>query len=207
MGDKIALIEPDERLRKEVLGSLSEAGFYAEPFEGTGEFLQFRGRGSCSVLVGDERVDALGVRVSLCREGEWMAVIGYSAQPALRRIVAFIRGGGYDYFALPIDTALLARSVSRLNYGQSAYAAARQRAAEAHCMLENLSPREAEVLDRMATGRSNKAIGIELGISPRTVEIHRANMLSKLRANTSTEALRMFFEDALLNGKAAAPVD
>ncbi|MEL7691108.1 LuxR C-terminal-related transcriptional regulator [Citromicrobium bathyomarinum] len=46
---------------------------------------------------------------------------------------------------------------------------------------------------------------MDLGISPRTVEIHRANMLSKLGAGSSTEALRMYFEDTLLNGSAGDP--
>ncbi len=71
--------------------------------------------------------------------------------------------------------------------------------------MQTLSPREAEVLAMMADGQSNKAIGLDLGISPRTVEIHRANMLSKLSASCTTDALRMFFENALLIGEASVP--
>ena len=132
-------------------------------------------------------------------------MIGYAARPALQRIVTFMRGGGYDYFAIPIDSAALAKSLSQLGQGRTPYAAARQRAAVARFKLRGLSPREAEVLANMAEGRSNKTIGIDLGISPRTVEIHRANMLTKLGANSSTEALRMYYEDALLYGEAATP--
>ena len=61
------------------------------------------------------------------------------------------------------------------------------------------------MLEHMAAGRSNKTIGMDLGISPRTVEIHRANMLSKLGAGSSTEALRMYFEDTLLNDSTVDP--
>lgn len=114
-------------------------------------------------------------------------------------------GGGYDYFALPLDFGALSQSLADLKQGSGDYASARRRAAAARNRLASLSPREAEVLACMADGRSNKAIGIDLGISPRTVEIHRANMLSKLSAQSSTEALRMFHEDALLNGEAALP--
>ena len=64
---------------------------------------------------------------------------------------------------------------------------------------------KAEVLAKMAEGQSNKAIGLDLEISPRTVEIHRANMLSKLAATCTTDALRMYYEDALLIGEAAIP--
>jgi len=205
MRDKLGVIEPDDQVRSQVLGAMDDAGLHAEPYDSLRDFMLYRGSGGYAVLVADDRVDALAVREALCRDGDWLAVVAYSAEPSLRRIVAFMRGGGYDYFATPLGTGVLARSLSQLGQGRTAYAAARQRAAEARTRLANLSPREAEVLDHMAAGMSNKAIGIDLGISPRTVEIHRANMLSKLGANSTTEALRMYYEDALLNGEAAIP--
>ncbi|WP_370177903.1 response regulator transcription factor [Alteriqipengyuania sp.] len=205
MREKLGLIEPDDALRSQVLRALDSAGFLADPFDDIREFVRFRGAESYAVLVGDERVDALHLRKSLCLEGEWLAVIAYSARPSLRRIVEFMRGGGYDYFALPLDTPSLARSLSQLDRGGTPYAAARRRASAARMRLKTLSPREAEVLAKMAEGQSNKAIGLDLGISPRTVEIHRANMLSKLAATCTTDALRMYYEDALLIGEAAIP--
>ena len=207
MRGKVGLIEPDDTLRQQVLSSLAAAGLQAEPFESLREFMLFGGEGGYAVLVADERLDALSVKESLCSEGKWLAVIGYAKRPVLRRVVAFMRGGGYDYFALPIDIVDLSRSLSELGQGRSDYSAARRRAAEARIRLRILSPRESEVLEHMAAGRSNKTIGMDLGISPRTVEIHRANMLSKLGANSSTEALRMYYEDALLNGLDTAPAE
>ena len=205
MRGKVGLIEPDDTLRPQVLSSLAGAGLQAEPFESVREFLSFGGDDGYAVLVADERLDALSVRDRLCSDGKWLAVIGYSSRPALRRVVAFMRSGGYDYFALPIDIVELARSLSQLGQGRSEYATARRRAAEARTRLRALSPREGEVLEHMAAWRSNKTIGMDLGISPRTVEIHRANMLSKLGAGSSTEALRMYFEDTLLNDSTVDP--
>ncbi len=199
MRGKVGLIEPDEGLRRQVLSSLAAAGLQAEPFESLHEFLSGGGDDGYAVLVADERLDALAVRETLCGNGKWLAVIGYASRPALRRVIAFMRGGGYDYFALPLDIVELARSLAELGQGRSDYSTVRRRAAEARMRLRILSPRESEVLEHMAAGRSNKTIGMDLGISPRTVEIHRANMLSKLGANSSTEALRMYYEDALLN--------
>lgn len=205
MRGKVGLIEADDALRPRVLSLLAGAGLQAEPFESVRELLSFGGDDGYAVLVADERLDALSVRDRLCSDGKWLAVIGYSSRPALRRVVAFMRSGGYDYFALPIDIVELARSLSQLGQGRSEYATARRRAAEARTRLRALSPREGEVLEHMAAGRSNKTIGMDLGISPRTVEIHRANMLSKLGAGSSTEALRMYFEDTLLNGSKVDP--
>lgn len=205
MRETLGLIEPDDELRAKMIRVLDPAGIHVEPYEGAAEFMLFRSERDYAVLVADERVDALAVRADLSREGVWLAVIGYSAQARVRRVVSFMRGGGYDYFALPIEAAALVRSLAQLGKGDTPYAAARQRAAAARPKLASLSPREAEVLRNMADGRSNKTIGIDLGISPRTVEIHRANMLTKLGAASSTEALRMFYENALLDGAAASP--
>jgi len=205
MREQVGLIEPDRQLRSQMMAQLAAAGIHAEPFEGVAEFVLYRRGGGYAVLAPDDRVDTLSIRHELARQGEWQAVIAFSREPAPSRIVEFLRGGGYDYLAEPVDTGALGRSLSLLDQGRTAYSDARRRAAAARIKLDGLSPREAEVLHSMARGRSNKAIGLDLGISPRTVEIHRANMLSKMGAHSSTEALRDYYEDALLNGEAASP--
>ena len=205
MRDKVDLIEPDEGIRRQLIGALGEAGLRAEPYEGAREFLLYRGSGCHAVLVADDRADAVGVIESLGQEGEWLPVIAYSARISVPRVIEFMREGGYDYFAFPLNASGLTKSIALLRQGNASYVDARRRAAAARIKLGWLSPREAQVLACMAEGRSNKTIGLDLGISPRTVEIHRANMLSKLGANSSAEALRMYLEDALLNGESATP--
>ena len=205
MRGRLAVIEADEQLREQVVRQVEAAGVIADPFETLDGFMLISPGGDHVVLVGDDIPMALGVSEQLRTQGHWLAVIAYATRPNLRRVVAVLRGGGYDYFSLPLDTAALLRTIEHLADGGAPYAAARRRAAVARTRLAHLSPREGEVLCRMAGGYSNKTIGIELGISPRTVEIHRANMLSKLGACSSTEALRMYFEDHLLNGSVAQP--
>jgi FixJ family two-component response regulator len=70
----------------------------------------------------------------------------------------------------------------------------RRRTIEARQRIATLSGREREVLEYMVAGRTNKLIARELEISPRTVEIHRANMMSKLGARQSAEAVRLRLE-------------
>ena len=205
MHEQLGLIEPDRDMRSRILRELAGAGIHAEAFEDVAQFVLYRREGGCPVLAADDRVDALSIRRELARHGEWQAVIAFSREPSPARIVEFLRGGGYDYLAEPLDMGVLGRSLSLLDQGRTAYCVARCRAAAARLKLDGLSPREAEVLGHMAQGRSNKTIGIELGISPRTVEIHQANMLSKMGADCSTQALRMYYEDTLLNAEASAP--
>ncbi|WP_248285291.1 response regulator transcription factor [Alteriqipengyuania abyssalis] len=205
MRGTLAVIDADEQVRDQVARQVEAAGIIAQSYDTLDQFVTRRAGGEQVVLVGDDTPTALGVCEHLRSQGFWLAVIAYASRPSLRRVVAVLRGGGYDYFSLPLDTAALLRSIDQLGDGNAPYVAARQRAAAARTRLAHLSPREREVLARMAGGHSNKVIGIELGISPRTVEIHRANMLSKLGACSSTEALRMYFEEHLLNGAAARP--
>jgi two-component system response regulator FixJ len=67
------------------------------------------------------------------------------------------------------------------------------RAAEAEIILGSLTAREREVLDGLAQGLPNKTIAYDLGISPRTVEVHRANVMTKLDVRSLSDALRIAF--------------
>jgi two-component system response regulator FixJ len=74
----------------------------------------------------------------------------------------------------------------------------KQREAVARSRIDRLTRREREVLHGVATGLSNRKIGESLAISPRTVEIHRANMLTKMGASHTSEAIRLAFEASLI---------
>jgi DNA-binding NarL/FixJ family response regulator len=78
-------------------------------------------------------------------------------------------------------------------------AGSKLREAVARSRVERLTRREREVLAGVAGGLSNRLIGEKLNISPRTVEIHRANMLSKMGANHTSEAIRIAIEASLVN--------
>ena len=89
-------------------------------------------------------------------------------------------------------------SLERLEDNAEGLGNARMREAVARGRIEKLTEREREVLDCVASGLSNRKIGEKLEISPRTVEIHRANMLNKLGANHTSEAIRIAIEAELV---------
>lgn len=138
----------------------------------------------------------------LAGEGRWLPVVGTSFEPRPARVVEAIKAGALDYLRLPLRAGRLAETIARILTEADAYGDARRKMVEARNRLAALSPREREVLDWLAEGCSNKMIARELAISPRTVEIHRANMMSKLGAEHPSQAVRLRMEAHLDGGEA-----
>ena len=169
----------------EVYGDLSELAVYP-PREGIIIVRDAPEEGGVAMVL--ERLGRLGI---------WLPVIAVDEAPRPGRIVEAIKAGALDYLALPLDTDRFARCLARIAAEAEVFGAARRRMIEARDRIASLSAREREVLDWLAEGSSNKAIARELDISPRTVEIHRANMMSKLGARHAAEAVRLKLEAKL----------
>lgn len=133
----------------------------------------------------------------LGRLGVWLPLIAVDLQPRPGRIVEAIKAGALDYLALPLDPERFTRCLMRIEKEAELFAVARRRMIEARDRISTLSTREREVLEWLSEGSSNKAIARELDISPRTVEIHRANMMVKLGARHAAEAVRLRLEAKL----------
>jgi len=105
--------------------------------------------------------------------------------------VQAMKAGAIDFLEKPFDDEMILASVRRaMEIGSRA----RGRAAEtraAQGLLSALTPRERGVLDMLVQGRSNKVVAHELGISPRTVEIHRAHIMNKMEASSLSDLVRL----------------
>ncbi len=104
------------------------------------------------------------------------------------------RAGALGYISLPYRQDEFARVLADVAGEARMRAQERRRVLEAHQHVAALSHREGEVLSLLSNGCSNKEIARELEISPRTVEIHRANMMRKLKAHHASDAVRVWFE-------------
>lgn len=139
-------------------------------------------------------------------QGFWLPVIATAAVADPPRVVEAVRGGALDYLPLPLERdRLLAALGTAVAEGQAMGSAQRQ-AVQARARLATLTARESEVLDLLVAGSSNKTIARELEISPRTVEIHRANMMAKLDAHHAADAVRLRLEAALGGGVGTLPL-
>lgn len=123
--------------------------------------------------------------------GIWLPVIAVGEVSDPANIVEAIKAGALDYITIPVDVARLERSLARASLEDDHVSSLRRRRVEARDKVNRLTVRETEVLEFLTAGHSNKAIARQLGISPRTVEIHRSNMMSKLDASHAAGAVRI----------------
>lgn len=199
--ETIHIVDSSSRARAEQSRMVYEIGRHCEVYSDTSEFMiRPPERGVVLVNEDDEPGKAGHILRLLARYGRWLPFIATSHDPKANHIVSAIHDGVFDYLPLPLTAPLLARSLDKIRSEVEAHGEVRRRVIEARKRISRLTTRESEVLDWLARGRSNKMIARELGISPRTVEIHRANMMAKIGANHSAQAVRFSIE-----AKLAAP--
>ncbi|WP_095013370.1 response regulator transcription factor [Tsuneonella mangrovi] len=189
----IHIVEPDVRMRAECARLVFGLGHHAEVYGDIDELLAHPPQGG-TIFLRDDAEGAPALIEQLAEAGIWLPVVAMHEDPQTHRVVAAIKAGALEYLALPLEGSRFAGLLERIDSESSEHAEARRRMIDARQRIASLSNREREVLDWLAQGSSNKAIARELDISPRTVEIHRANMMTKLGAAHSAEAVRMRLE-------------
>lgn len=193
--DRIALhyIDNDISARARFAQAAMQLGHHCELYESLVELSVHLPRLGILVVRDDPALGGgiVDVIARLERLGIWLSVIGVADAPEPRRIVETIKAGALDYLALPLEAARLERCLARISPEDRQVSALRRRRIEAQQKISRLTSREGEVLAKLSSGLSNKGIARELGISPRTVEIHRANMMNKLEAAHAASAVRI----------------
>lgn len=194
----LILVENDMRLRAAISHAVFRCGLHVEPFESVAELAAAWPRGGV-ILIHDTpgTIDDLIDRMAL--NGEWFPIVAYSEHPDASLIVQAVLDGAIDYVAWPAPPAELAAAIDRAVRRATTLGNVKLREVMARARVERLTRREREVLGGVASGLSNRLIGQKLSISPRTVEIHRANMLNKLGAHHTSDAIRIAVEAALVD--------
>ncbi|MBU6266675.1 MAG: LuxR family transcriptional regulator [Sphingomonadales bacterium] len=143
----------------------------------------------------DDAIPRLKQHMEVLRR--WLPFIAFSDHPGAAAVVAAMNEGALDYCELPLDPATVPERVRNLSDAANRAEKIFLTTVRARCKVEQLSRREKEVLFSLADGLSNRTIADNLGISPRTVEIHRANMINKLAVSGTSGAIRIAIESSL----------
>jgi two-component system response regulator FixJ len=135
-------------------------------------------------------MDGLEVQTRLRRMGVLLPVIVMTAGGDVQTAVQAMKAGAMDFIEKPFDDEVLLSaiesSLARAGQGDRA-----DKPLDAARRLAALSPRERQVLDALLAGRPNKVIAYDLGLSVRTVEVHRARMMERLGVRHLSEAIRL----------------
>jgi two-component system response regulator FixJ len=145
-------------------------------------------------------MDGLEVQRTLKERGVLLPVVIITGHGDVNLAVQAMKAGAVDFIEKPFEKDVLIGAIeegfARIDQAGRRHA----RADEARVRLEALTPREHDVLEGLVRGHPNKTIAYDLGISPRTVEIHRANLMGKLGVPSLSEALRIAFAAGLGGG-------
>jgi two-component system response regulator FixJ len=192
----VHLVDDDEAIRRSAGFMLKTSGFRVRTYESGVDLLkQVRSLEPGCILL-DIRMpgmDGLDVQQALREQGVALPVVIMTGHGDVSLAVRAMKAGAVDFIEKPFEKAglLAALEIGRTRLEQAERS--RERAGEAALRLQALTPRERDVLEGLAQGLPNKSIAYDLGISPRTVEIHRANLMTKLGVRSLSEALRIAF--------------
>lgn len=190
-GVLVHVIDSDTRRRAEVSRTLLALGVHAEIYEDTGEFLRMLPARGAVLLVESGEGDLAEFMESLRARQRYYPVSLYSDAPRPERVVRALREGALDYLAWPFEPALFEESLRKLNETGDRQRRLERVRADARARVEQLTGREREVLVSLLDGNSNKQIAALLDLSPRTVEIYRKNVMRKLDARSTSDAVRI----------------
>lgn len=190
----VYIVDDDDGMRRALTILITTVGYQPVAFAKPSEFLAKYDPGQPSCLVLDVRMpemSGLEVQQHLNKVGAMLPVILVSGHGDIPMAVQAMKDGAFDFLQKPFrDQELL----DRINAALKQDAQNREsvdRLADLKSREESLTPREREVLALVVDGKANKVIAIDLGLSERTVEIHRANCMEKMGARSVAHLVKM----------------
>lgn len=190
----IFVVDDDDSMRQAIALLLRTVGYTAVAFATPTEFLEKFDPNVHGCLVLDIRMpqmSGLEVQQALNKAGAILPVIFITGHGDIPMAVQAMKDGAFDFLTKPFrDQDLLDRINSALKQDAENRAAI-EKHAELRRRADSLTPREREVLALIVEGKANKVVAIDLGLSERTVEIHRANVMEKMGARSVAHLVKM----------------
>jgi two-component system response regulator FixJ len=199
-GRTVHLVDDDEAIRRSASFLLRTSGYLVKTYASGVEFLAAAAEAVPGCILLDVRMpemDGLEVQQALKERGVLMPVVVLTGHGDVTIAVQAMKAGAVDFIEKPFEKKVLLAAIEE-GFARIEQAGRRHaRADEARVRLDALTGRERDVLQGLVRGHPNKTIAFDLGISPRTVEIHRANLMTKLGVASLSEALRIAFAAGL----------
>ena len=190
----VYVVDDDEAVRDSVQWLLEGQDFRVRSFESSEVFLARYDPREVACLIVDIRMDGMSgleLQDRLIERKSPLPIVFITGHGDVPLAVDTMKKGALDFIQKPFNEQQLVPLVERMLEQARANFAEHQQAASRDALLSKLTGREAQVLERIVAGRLNKQIADDLGISIKTVEAHRANIMEKLGANTVADLLKI----------------
>ena len=200
----VHVIDDDEALRDSLTFLLRTARIDVQSYPSAAAFLEALPETNLSCVITDVRMPGMSGIDLLRRLRERkisVPVIVITGHGDIPLAVEAMRIGATDFLEKPFDDEVLIASVKAALRQKEGEAKRQEERAEIEGRLASLSNRERDVLGGLVAGRANKQIAHDLGISPRTVEIYRANLMSKMKAGSLSDLVRMALIAGIVGGE------
>jgi len=187
-------VDDQEAVRSALGDMLGVYGYKVDLYDSADQFLASGQAEDTACVIADVRMpgtDGIGLVRELGRRGVVAPVVLISGHADVPMAVAGLKAGAQDFIEKPVDDVRLVAAINRSLAARFERQAGKQASKEAETRFERLTPREMEVFDLVAEGMTSQAIGAKLGISSRTVESYRAQLMEKLQLDSVASIVRL----------------
>lgn len=195
------VVDDDASVRKGLARLVKAAGYEAETFASVRDFLARRQHDGPCCLVLDVRMPGLtglDLQDALRSAGQRLSIVFITGYRDVPVSVKAMKGGAVDFLTKPVDEGTLLGAIRQAVARTLADRRQQARVAEIRSRIATLTLREAAVFALVVTGMLNKQIGAELGIAEKTVKVHRARVMEKMRAGSLAELVRLSAEASVI---------
>jgi two-component system, LuxR family, response regulator TtrR len=197
----VYVVDDDDAVRDSLQWLLEASRYRVFGFESAEKFLAAYDPAAIAVAILDVRMpgmSGLELQEELIARKATFPIIFITGHGDVPMAVNTMKKGAVDFIEKPFDQVALKTLVDRLLVEARERASETERQRMSEALLAKLTPREQQVLERIVAGRLNKQIADDLGISIKTVEAHRANIMDKVNANTVADLMRIVLSGGAL---------